>query len=260
MRVPGERGGAAARLGALRCARSRPAAARLRRAGRRQTARTATSSAHRPIGLLHISTGPIRPRRLVQHSAPQHKTPPGLQGQRAHGRVAAMVAVALTIAGVDPSGGAGVAADLKTFHQHGVYGCAVVSLITVQNTTSVRRVEPLPAELVAEQLDAVLEDITPAAAKTGALGSAEIVRAVAQRMRDAARAAGGGSGARREARRGVARRRRARRADRRAASGRVLDHRECRRSGVVVRARRARRSRRARARPSACSASARARC
>jgi hydroxymethylpyrimidine/phosphomethylpyrimidine kinase len=94
-----------------------------------------------------------------------------------------MVAVALTIAGVDPSGGAGVSADLKTFHQHGVYGCAVVSLITVQNTTSVRRVEPLAAELVAQQLDAVLEDFTPAAAKTGALGSAEIVRAVAQRMR-----------------------------------------------------------------------------
>jgi hydroxymethylpyrimidine/phosphomethylpyrimidine kinase len=94
-----------------------------------------------------------------------------------------MVAVALTIAGVDPSGGAGVSADLKTFHQHGVYGCAVVSLITVQNTTSVRRVSPLPAELVAAQLDALLEDITPAAAKTGALGSAEIVRVVAQRMR-----------------------------------------------------------------------------
>lgn len=94
-----------------------------------------------------------------------------------------MVAVALTIAGVDPSGGAGVSADLKTFHQHGVYGCAVVSLITVQNTTHVRRVEPLPADLVAEQLDAVLEDFTPDAAKTGALGSAEIVRAVAQRFR-----------------------------------------------------------------------------
>jgi hydroxymethylpyrimidine/phosphomethylpyrimidine kinase len=93
-----------------------------------------------------------------------------------------MVAVALTVAGSDPSGGAGIQADLKTFHQHGVYGCAVISLLTVQNTTSVQRVEVLPAALVAEQLDAVLSDIAPAAAKTGALGSAEIVHAVGARF------------------------------------------------------------------------------
>lgn len=93
-----------------------------------------------------------------------------------------MVPTALTIAGLDPSGGAGIAADLKTFHQHRVYGCAVVSLITVQNTLALRRVEVLPASLVAEQLDAVLEDTTPNAAKTGALGSAEIVREVAKRF------------------------------------------------------------------------------
>jgi hydroxymethylpyrimidine/phosphomethylpyrimidine kinase len=99
--------------------------------------------------------------------------------------VTEMVAVALTIAGVDPSGGAGIAADLKTFHQHRVYGCAVVSLLTVQNTTALRRVEVLPPSLVSEQLDAVLEDITPAAAKTGALGSAAMVDAVAGRLRDA---------------------------------------------------------------------------
>jgi hydroxymethylpyrimidine/phosphomethylpyrimidine kinase len=96
-----------------------------------------------------------------------------------------MVAVALTVAGSDPSGGAGIAADLKTFHQHGVYGCAVVSLLTVQNTTALRRVEILPAALVAEQLDALLEDITPGAAKTGALGSAAVVDAVATRLRAA---------------------------------------------------------------------------
>jgi hydroxymethylpyrimidine/phosphomethylpyrimidine kinase len=97
----------------------------------------------------------------------------------------AMVAIALTIAGSDPSGGAGIAADLKTFHQHGVYGCAVVSLLTAQNTRSVRRVEPVSAAFVAEQLDVLFEDIVPAAAKTGALGSAEIVGAVASRLRDA---------------------------------------------------------------------------
>src|SRR5262245_31132626 len=93
-----------------------------------------------------------------------------------------MARVALTIAGSDPSGGAGIQADLKTFHQHGVYGCAVISLVTAQNTTSVRRVEVLPAELVGEQLDAVLSDIEPAAAKTGALGSSAVVEVVASRF------------------------------------------------------------------------------
>jgi len=87
---------------------------------------------------------------------------------------------ALTIAGSDPSGGAGLQADLKTFHQFGVYGEAVVTLITVQNSVRVSRVEVLAPELVVEQITAVLEDIPPAAAKTGALGSAEVVRAVAQ--------------------------------------------------------------------------------
>jgi hydroxymethylpyrimidine/phosphomethylpyrimidine kinase len=88
--------------------------------------------------------------------------------------------VALTIGGSDPSGGAGIQADLKTFHQFGVYGEAVVTLVTVQNTVRVSRVEVMPADLVAEQIAAVLEDIPPAAAKTGALGSAEMVRAVAR--------------------------------------------------------------------------------
>jgi hydroxymethylpyrimidine/phosphomethylpyrimidine kinase len=88
--------------------------------------------------------------------------------------------VALTIAGSDPSGGAGVQADLKTFHQFGVYGEAVITLVTVQNTTRVARVEILPEDLVLEQIAAVIEDIPPAAAKTGALGSPEMVRVVAR--------------------------------------------------------------------------------
>jgi hydroxymethylpyrimidine/phosphomethylpyrimidine kinase len=88
--------------------------------------------------------------------------------------------VALTMAGSDPTGGAGIQADLKTFHQFGVYGESVITLITVQNTLRVDRVEELSAELVAEQLLAVLEDIPPDAAKTGALGSAEVVRAIAR--------------------------------------------------------------------------------
>jgi hydroxymethylpyrimidine/phosphomethylpyrimidine kinase len=88
--------------------------------------------------------------------------------------------VALTIAGSDPSGGAGLQADLKTFHQFGVYGEAAVTLITVQNTLRVERVECLDAELVRQQIQAVVEDIRPGAAKTGALGNAAIVETVAE--------------------------------------------------------------------------------
>jgi hydroxymethylpyrimidine/phosphomethylpyrimidine kinase len=92
--------------------------------------------------------------------------------------------VALTIAGSDPSGGAGIQADLKTFHQRGVYGTSVVTLLTAQNTRSVRAVEILSPEIVAAQLQAVLEDIPPSAAKTGALGNYEIVCLVADEARN----------------------------------------------------------------------------
>ena len=85
--------------------------------------------------------------------------------------------VALTIAGSDPSGGAGMQADLKTFHQHGVYGTSVLTLLTVQNTQAVKAVKVLDPEFVIAQLETVLEDIPPAAAKTGALGSAEVIDA-----------------------------------------------------------------------------------
>ena len=88
--------------------------------------------------------------------------------------------VALTIAGSDPSGGAGLQADLKTFHRFGAYGEAVVSLITVQNTQRVSRVECLAPDLVSQQIEAVMIDIPPQAAKTGALGNAAIVEAVAR--------------------------------------------------------------------------------
>jgi hydroxymethylpyrimidine/phosphomethylpyrimidine kinase len=91
--------------------------------------------------------------------------------------------VALTIAGSDPSGGAGLQADLKTFHQLGAYGMSVVTLITVQNTEGVRAVDVLSPALVRAQLDAVLEDIPPGAIKTGALGSAAVVLEVAHRLR-----------------------------------------------------------------------------
>jgi hydroxymethylpyrimidine/phosphomethylpyrimidine kinase len=93
-------------------------------------------------------------------------------------------AVALTIAGSDPSGGAGIQADLKTFHQFGVYGEAVITLITVQNTIGVERVECLAQELITQQIRAVVGDIPPMAAKTGALGNREIIKAVAGCARD----------------------------------------------------------------------------
>ncbi len=92
--------------------------------------------------------------------------------------------VALSIAGSDPSGGAGLQADLKVFHQFGVYGMSVISLLTVQNTREVARVEVVADDLFREQLLAVVEDIPPHAAKTGALGSASIVRIVASSVEE----------------------------------------------------------------------------
>jgi hydroxymethylpyrimidine/phosphomethylpyrimidine kinase len=94
-----------------------------------------------------------------------------------------MTPVALTIAGSDPSGGAGLQADLKAFHAHGAYGEAVVTLLTVQNTRTVAAVEVLDPAFVLRQLDAVLADIPPHAAKTGALGNAAVIEAVASRAR-----------------------------------------------------------------------------
>src|SRR5580658_3680934 len=90
-----------------------------------------------------------------------------------------MLPVALTIAGSDPGGGAGLQADLKTFHRFGVYGTSAVTIITVQNTKRTTSVQLLSGRIVADQIEAVVEDFRPLAAKTGALGSAEIVEAVA---------------------------------------------------------------------------------
>lgn len=74
-------------------------------------------------------------------------------------------------------------ADLKTFHQHGVYGCAAITLLTVQNTVGVKRLELMSPALVGEQIEAVLSDIVPHAIKTGALGSVAIIERVADRLR-----------------------------------------------------------------------------
>ncbi len=90
--------------------------------------------------------------------------------------------VALTIAGSDAGGGAGIQADLKTFAALGVYGMSAITAITVQNTVGVRDALVLEPGLVAAQIDAVLEDIGCDAAKTGMLGTAEVVTAVAGRL------------------------------------------------------------------------------
>jgi len=93
-----------------------------------------------------------------------------------------MTRTALTIAGSDPSGGAGIQADLKTFARFGVYGQSAVTLITAQNTRGVTAVELLPRELVLAQIDACLDDIGAHAIKTGALGSVTLIEAVAARL------------------------------------------------------------------------------
>lgn len=86
--------------------------------------------------------------------------------------------ISLSIAGSDPSGGAGIQADLKVFQHFKSYGMAVITLLTVQNTVGVKSVQCLDPGFVLDQLKFVLDDITPNAVKTGALGNAEIVDAV----------------------------------------------------------------------------------
>lgn len=94
-----------------------------------------------------------------------------------------MIPRVLTIAGSDPSGGAGIQADLKTFTVFRAYGMSVVTALTVQNTTGVAAVEPVDAALVRRQIDAVATDIRIDAAKTGMLATAAIVRTVADAVR-----------------------------------------------------------------------------
>jgi hydroxymethylpyrimidine/phosphomethylpyrimidine kinase len=94
-----------------------------------------------------------------------------------------MKPVALTIAGSDSGGGAGIQADLKTFAFHDVYGTSALTLVTAQNTRGVSRVQTLDPELVRAQMRAVFEDFPVAAVKTGALGNAQIIVAVADELR-----------------------------------------------------------------------------
>jgi hydroxymethylpyrimidine/phosphomethylpyrimidine kinase len=96
--------------------------------------------------------------------------------------VSELLPTALTIAGSDPSGGAGIQADLKVFSALRVYGMAVVTALTAQNTEGVREVYPLPEGALAGQLDAVLSDIPPIAVKIGMLSTLDNVEIVQQKL------------------------------------------------------------------------------
>ncbi len=88
---------------------------------------------------------------------------------------------AVTIAGTDPSGGAGIQADLKTFQEREVYGMSVITSVVAQNTMGVKAVEHLPIDFIEKQFDAVWEDITPHAVKTGMIATIEMMELIAKK-------------------------------------------------------------------------------
>ncbi len=90
-----------------------------------------------------------------------------------------MTAIAVTVAGSDSSGGAGIQADLKTFAALGVYGASVITALTAQNTQGVRAIHDVPVDFVAAQIDAVFSDLDVAAVKIGMLSQAAIIETVA---------------------------------------------------------------------------------
>jgi hydroxymethylpyrimidine/phosphomethylpyrimidine kinase len=94
-------------------------------------------------------------------------------------RIFLCMRIALTIAGSDSGGGAGIHADLKTFQRFGVFGTSAITAVTAQNTRGVSRWEPVSAELVRAQIDAVADDLSPAAFKTGMLATPAVAAAVA---------------------------------------------------------------------------------
>jgi hydroxymethylpyrimidine/phosphomethylpyrimidine kinase len=95
-----------------------------------------------------------------------------------------MVNVAMTIAGSDSGGGAGIQADLKTFQELGVFGTSAITAITVQNTHGVTAIQAIEPSIISAQIKAVTEDFTVKAIKTGMLFSAEVIHAVADSIRD----------------------------------------------------------------------------
>lgn len=95
-----------------------------------------------------------------------------------------MLRIALTIAGSDSGGGAGIQADLKTFHAFGVFGTSAITAITAQNTRGVSALHAVPAGIVRAQIQANADDLRPAALKTGMLATAELAETVATAIRE----------------------------------------------------------------------------
>lgn len=93
-----------------------------------------------------------------------------------------MMKTALTIAGSDSSGGAGIQADIKTMTTNGVFAMSAITALTAQNTTGVQGIYEVPAEFLAQQIDSVFMDIRPDAVKIGMVANAELIRAIADRM------------------------------------------------------------------------------
>ena len=91
-----------------------------------------------------------------------------------------MTAIAVTVAGSDSSGGAGIQADLKTFAALGVYSASVITALTAQNTQGVRAIHDVPVDFVAAQIDAVFDDLDVAAVKIGMLSQVAIIETVAK--------------------------------------------------------------------------------
>ena len=92
------------------------------------------------------------------------------------------VKAVLTIAGSDSSGGAGIQADIKTMLANGVYAMSAITALTAQNTLGVRAVMNVTPKFLAEQLDAIFEDIEPAAVKIGMVSSAELIEVIAHKL------------------------------------------------------------------------------
>ncbi len=95
-----------------------------------------------------------------------------------------MLPIALTIAGSDSGGGAGIQADLKTFHAFGTFGTSAITAITAQNTLGVTAIHPVPADVVAAQISAVATDLPPGACKSGMLATRELVETVARSLEE----------------------------------------------------------------------------
>ena len=90
---------------------------------------------------------------------------------------------ALTIAGSDSSGGAGIQADIKTMTAHGVYAMSAITALTAQNTTGVTGIMEVPADFLRQQLDMIFTDIRPDAVKVGMVSSSGLIEAIAERLR-----------------------------------------------------------------------------